>query len=180
VRFHEGPQPREQWNGANDFVFFAKRGELASNRSDDHVTSILCLHLIQNAVCINTLMMQQVLERPHWTDRLTAVGEVAANQRTSLDACSGGATRRARWLRPFDQILGAYAFEPFDEVVDVGGGRGTSLALVYIRSIVDAGRPATEFAGDLNRTCCDLSLTSQEEDDLVRIMKTLTDDYHRE
>ena len=35
---------------------------------------MLCLHLIQNAmVYINTLMMQQVLERPHWTDRLTAV-----------------------------------------------------------------------------------------------------------
>jgi len=62
----------EQWNGANDFVFFAKRGELASNRSEDHEMSMLCLHLIQNAmVYINTLMMQQVLERPHWTDRLT-------------------------------------------------------------------------------------------------------------
>jgi hypothetical protein len=35
---------------------------------------MLCLHLIQNAmVYINTLMMQQVLERPHWIDRLTAV-----------------------------------------------------------------------------------------------------------
>ncbi len=71
---HEGLNVVEQWNGANDFVFFAKRGELASNRSDDHETSMLCLHLIQNAmVYINTLMMQQVLERPHWTDRLTAI-----------------------------------------------------------------------------------------------------------
>jgi hypothetical protein len=26
----------EQWNGANDFVFFARRGELASNRTEDH------------------------------------------------------------------------------------------------------------------------------------------------
>jgi hypothetical protein len=26
----------EEWNGANDFVFFAKRGELASNRREDH------------------------------------------------------------------------------------------------------------------------------------------------
>ena len=64
----------EQWNGANDFVFFAKRGELASNRSEDHEASMLCLHLIQNAmVYINTLMMQQVLERPHWADRLTPI-----------------------------------------------------------------------------------------------------------
>jgi hypothetical protein len=40
----------------------------------DREVSMLCLHLIQNAmVYINTLMMQQVLERPHWADRLTAV-----------------------------------------------------------------------------------------------------------
>jgi TnpA family transposase len=69
---HEGLNVGEQWNGANDFVFFAKRGELASNRSEDHEISMLCLHLIQNSmVYINTLMMQQVLDRPHWANRLT-------------------------------------------------------------------------------------------------------------
>jgi TnpA family transposase len=34
----------EQWNGANDFVFFAQRGELASSRSEDHELSMLVLH----------------------------------------------------------------------------------------------------------------------------------------
>jgi hypothetical protein len=64
----------EGFYAPNDFVFFANRGEPAGNRSDDHETGMLCLHLILNAmVYINTLMMQQVLERPHWTDRLTAV-----------------------------------------------------------------------------------------------------------
>jgi TnpA family transposase len=63
----------EQWNGANDFVFFARRGELASNRTEDHELSMLALHLLQNCmVYINTLMMQQVLARPHWAERLTA------------------------------------------------------------------------------------------------------------
>jgi len=33
---HEGLNVIEQWNGANDFVFFARRGELVSNRTEDH------------------------------------------------------------------------------------------------------------------------------------------------
>ena len=71
---HESLNIIEQWNGANDFVFFAKRGELASNRREDQEISMLCLHLLQNCmVYINTLMLQQVLSRPHWKDRLTAV-----------------------------------------------------------------------------------------------------------
>jgi cytochrome c peroxidase len=37
--------------------------------------------------------------------------------------------------------------------------------------------PAPEFAGNLNKSCCDLGLTPQEEDDLVAFMKTLTDGY---
>jgi TnpA family transposase len=63
----------EQWNSANDFVFFARRGELSSNRAEDHELSMLSLHLLQNCmVYVNTLMLQQVLARPHWGDRLTA------------------------------------------------------------------------------------------------------------
>jgi len=69
---HEGLNVIEQWNGANDFVFFARRGELVSNRTEDHELSMLALHLLQNCmVYINTLMMQQVLARPHWAGRLT-------------------------------------------------------------------------------------------------------------
>jgi len=71
---NEGLNVIEQWNGANDFVFFAKRGDLASNRHEDHEVSMLSLHLLQNClVYINTLMLQQVLKRPQWAQRLTAV-----------------------------------------------------------------------------------------------------------
>ena len=50
----------EQWNGATDFVFFARRGEMVSNRREDHEISMLALHLIQNCmVYINTLMIQK-------------------------------------------------------------------------------------------------------------------------
>lgn len=62
----------EQWNGATDFVFFARRGEMSSNRKEDHEISMLSLHLIQNCmVYINTLMIQKILAQPHWQGRMT-------------------------------------------------------------------------------------------------------------
>src|SRR6266403_78079 len=45
----------EQWNGATDFVFFARRGEMASNRREDHEISMLALHLIQNCMVYSEL-----------------------------------------------------------------------------------------------------------------------------
>jgi TnpA family transposase len=69
---NEGLNVVEQWNGATDFVFFARRGEMASNRREDHEISMLALHLIQNCmVYINTLMIQKVLTQPHWQGKLT-------------------------------------------------------------------------------------------------------------
>jgi peroxiredoxin len=68
---HEGLNVIEQWNGATDFVFFARRGELVSNRHEDHEVGMLALHLLQNCmVYINTLMLQQVLSKPHWRQKL--------------------------------------------------------------------------------------------------------------
>jgi cytochrome c peroxidase len=37
--------------------------------------------------------------------------------------------------------------------------------------------PAPEVPANLDKTCCDLGLTSQQEDDLVNFMKSLTDGY---
>lgn len=69
---NEGLNVVEQWNGATDFVFFARRGEMASNRREDHEVSMLALHLIQNCmVYINTLMIQKVLALPHWQGMFT-------------------------------------------------------------------------------------------------------------
>ena len=70
---NEGLNVIEQWNSANDFVFFARRGEFASNRREDQEISMLCLHLLQNCmVYINTLMLQKILAQPHWKGKLTA------------------------------------------------------------------------------------------------------------
>ena len=63
----------QHWNSANDFIFFARRGEMASNRREDHEISMLPLHLLQNCmVYINTLMLQKVLAQPQWSGKLTA------------------------------------------------------------------------------------------------------------
>jgi TnpA family transposase len=70
---NDGLNVIEHWNSANDFVFFARRGELSSNRSEDHELSMLSLHLLQNCmVYINTLMLQQVLAQREWIGKLTA------------------------------------------------------------------------------------------------------------
>ena len=69
---HEGLNVVEQWNGVTDFVFFARRGELSSNRREDQEISMRALHLVQNCmIYINTLMIQQTLSQQHWQGQLT-------------------------------------------------------------------------------------------------------------
>jgi TnpA family transposase len=68
---HEGLNVIENWNNVNDFIYFGKGGEMASNRIDDQEIGMLCLHLIQlSLVYVNTLMIQQVLAEPAWSGRL--------------------------------------------------------------------------------------------------------------
>jgi TnpA family transposase len=70
---NDGLNVVEQWNSANDFIFFARRGEVSSNRHEDQELSMLSLHLLQNCmVYVNTLMVQQILAKPAWRGRLTA------------------------------------------------------------------------------------------------------------
>lgn len=70
---HEGLQVVENWNSVNSFIYFARGGEIASNRVDDQEVAMLCLHLLQlSLVYINTLMIQRVLGEAGWQKRLTA------------------------------------------------------------------------------------------------------------
>lgn len=69
---HEGLNVVENWNSANDFIFYGKSGEMATNRLDDQEIAVLALHLLQaSLVYINTLMLQQVLAEPTWSARMT-------------------------------------------------------------------------------------------------------------
>jgi TnpA family transposase len=69
---NDGVQVVENWNSANDFIFFGKGGEIATNRFEDQELAMLSLHLVQiSLVYINTLMIQQVLADQSWLDRMT-------------------------------------------------------------------------------------------------------------
>ena len=64
---NDGLQVVENWNSANDFIFFGKGGEIATNRFEDQELAMLSLHLLQiSLVYINTLMIQQVLADRGW------------------------------------------------------------------------------------------------------------------
>lgn len=68
----EGLNVVENWNSANNFIFFGRYGELSSNRRDDQEIVMLALHLLQIClVYVNTLMLQEMLAEPTWTARLT-------------------------------------------------------------------------------------------------------------
>lgn len=70
---NEGLNVVERWNGVNDFIFYGKGGEFASNRLETQELSVLSLHLLQIClVYVNTLMIQSVLAQKHWEQKLTA------------------------------------------------------------------------------------------------------------
>ena len=69
---NEGLNVVERWNGVNDFIFYGKGGEFASNRLENQELSVLSLHLLQIClVYVNILMIQQVLSEKHWEEKLT-------------------------------------------------------------------------------------------------------------
>jgi len=55
-----------------DILFFGNGGDIASNNPAEQQLSVVCLRILQSAlVYINTLMIQEILQRHDWTDRLT-------------------------------------------------------------------------------------------------------------
>jgi len=69
---HEGLNVVENWNSANTFIFYGRSSEISTNRREDQEVAMLSLHLLQlSLVYVNTLLLQQVLNRPEWQGRLT-------------------------------------------------------------------------------------------------------------
>lgn len=69
----EGLNVIELWNGVNDFILIGKKGEMNSNQGEAQELFMLCLHLLQNSlIYVNILMIQEILEQPHWRNKLTA------------------------------------------------------------------------------------------------------------
>lgn len=68
---HDALNVVERWNEVNDFIFFGKGGEFATNSRRSKEISALSLHLLQNSlVYINTLMIQDVLGDSHLFETL--------------------------------------------------------------------------------------------------------------
>ncbi|MEO0373919.1 MAG: Tn3 family transposase [Cyanobacteria bacterium P01_A01_bin.17] len=67
----EGLNVVENWNSANDFIFYGKSGDFSSAQVALQELSMLCLHLLQiSLVYINTLLIQQVLSDPTWMQKM--------------------------------------------------------------------------------------------------------------
>ncbi|HEY5356903.1 MAG TPA: Tn3 family transposase [Streptosporangiaceae bacterium] len=67
-----GLQVVENWNGANDKIFYGKEGVLTGADREHAEVSMLALHLLQSSlVYVNTRLLQAVLRDPAWADRLT-------------------------------------------------------------------------------------------------------------
>lgn len=70
----------ENWNSANDFVFYGKSGEISSNDRDDQELSMLSLHLLQNCIIyINTLLIEELFQEAYWLHHLEAADYRALN-----------------------------------------------------------------------------------------------------
>jgi TnpA family transposase len=68
----EGLNVVENWNSANGFVMYGQQGELTSNKVDSQEITMLSMHLLQAClVYVNTLMVQEVLAEPKWSERMT-------------------------------------------------------------------------------------------------------------
>ena len=67
----EGLNVIENWNSANDFIWYGKGGEIATNNKEDQERAILALHLLQICmVYVNTLLVQKVLAEKEWLNRM--------------------------------------------------------------------------------------------------------------
>lgn len=62
----------ENWNSANNFVFYGKAGEISSNRPEEQEAAAYSLHLLQSAmVYMNSRMIQSVVGDPDWKVKWT-------------------------------------------------------------------------------------------------------------
>lgn len=67
----EGLNVVENWNSANDFIFYGKSGDFTAAQLVLKEVSMLCLHLLQiSLVYINTLLIQQILAEPKWMQKM--------------------------------------------------------------------------------------------------------------
>jgi hypothetical protein len=69
---HTGLQAVENWNSANDKIYYGREGVITGDDREHAEVSMLTLHLLQSSlVFINTQLLQAVLREPAWAGKLT-------------------------------------------------------------------------------------------------------------
>ena len=62
----------ENFNGANDFIFYGRGGKFETNNPEEMEISMLCLHLLQNClILINTILLERTIEQQEFDDLLS-------------------------------------------------------------------------------------------------------------
>ena len=70
-QIHSGRNVIENWNSALDFINYAGKAELPTNDPEIQEITVLCLHLLQNAVVLaNTVMLERVIYDDGYLSRL--------------------------------------------------------------------------------------------------------------
>ena len=81
---HTGLQVVENWNSANDKIYYGREGVITGDDREHAEVSMLALHLLQSSlVFINTQLLQAVLRDPAWAGKLTE------QDRRACPRCSG-------------------------------------------------------------------------------------------
>ena len=71
-QIHTGLQVVENWNSANDKIYYGREGVITGDDREHAEVSMLALHLLQSSlVFINTQLLQAVLRDPAWAGKLT-------------------------------------------------------------------------------------------------------------
>ena len=69
---NEGLNVIECSNSVNEFILYGKAGEISTNKREEQELTMLCLHLLQNSlIYVNTLMLQSIVTKFKWQDKLT-------------------------------------------------------------------------------------------------------------
>jgi TnpA family transposase len=69
---NSGLQVAENWNSANDKIYYGREGVITGDDREHAEVSMLALHLLQSSlVFINTQLLQAVLRDPAWAGKLT-------------------------------------------------------------------------------------------------------------
>lgn len=72
-KIHGGRNVIESWNSVTDFICYGGRSEIETNDPETQELTVLCVHLLQNAlVLINTVMLQRVLHDDGYLGQLQA------------------------------------------------------------------------------------------------------------